>query len=326
MRWLGRLAAFLFLVACLGGGAALWAVKAIEAPGPLGADRILVIERGSSLTEIAEQLERNGIISHALLFVGAAKVRGIGRALRAGEYRFPAGISIVGAIALLQSGQTFVRSVTIPEGLTVPQVLAILESESALSGVIGMKPPEGSLLPDTYHISLGDSRESLVERMRNAMTTVLADAWAEREPGVPLETPEDALILASIVEKETAVPDERPRVAGVFLNRLADGMRLQSDPTVVYALSDGTGDLGRPLTRADWQVESPFNTYQVTGLPPSPIANPGRDSIRAVLAPEEHKYYYFVADGTGGHAFARTLAEHNRNVAAWRRVQRERPQ
>jgi len=227
---------------------------------------------------------------------------------------------VASVLDLLRSGRTHVRSLTVPEGLTVAKVLALLEAEPALSGPIGDPPPEGSLLPDTYHFSRGDSRTALVRRMREAMTAFMEVSWAKRSPGVPLASPAEAVVLASIVEKETGVPSERRRVAGVFVNRLKAGMRLQSDPTVVYALSAGTGLLARALTRADWQLASPFNTYQVDGLPPSPIANPGRDAIAAVLDPETHGFLYFVADGSGGHAFAATLDQHNRNVAAWRRV------
>ncbi len=218
------------------------------------------------------------------------------------------------------------RNFTIPEGLTAPQVVALL---AAAEGLDGEPPPldkigEGTLLPETYQYVRGDRRVDIVGRMRKAMAETLDELWRKRSADAsPLATPRDAVILASIVERETALSEERPRIAAVFLNRLRRGMRLQSDPTVVYGLSNGTGTIGRPLTRADLAVDHPYNTYIHGGLPPGPIANPGRDSLAAVLQPAKSKDLYFVADGTGGHAFARTLDEHNRNVARWRRIQRQ---
>jgi len=216
-----------------------------------------------------------------------------------------------------------VRRFTVPEGLTSSQIVTLLREEPALSGEIKDEPAEGSLLPETYHYSWGDSRTDLLKRMQAAMQTAIKTAWDKRSLSLPIDNPKQAMVLASIVEKETSVPQERARVAGVFINRLIANMRLQSDPTVVYALTQGTGALGRPLNRADWKYESPYNTYLVDGLPPAPIANPGKASIEAVMNPEQHDFVYFVADDSGGHAFARTLAEHNRNVAHWRDVMKQ---
>jgi UPF0755 protein len=223
-------------------------------------------------------------------------------------------------LSLLREGRTVVRHLTIPEGLTTVEILALLDDAPGLSG--DRSPPaEGTLLPETYNYSWGDSRAGMMARMQKAMAETLAKLWASRAAGLPLATPEAAVTLASLVEKETALAAERPRVAGVFVNRLRLGMRLQSDPTVVYALTAGKGPLGRELTRADLEVPSPYNTYRIDGLPPGPIANPGRAAIAAALQPLASRELYFVADGSGGHAFASTLEEHNRNVTRWRKLQ-----
>jgi UPF0755 protein len=200
--------------------------------------------------------------------------------------------------------------------------MAALEAAEGLTGPLPDPPPQGSLLPETYFFENGETRAAMLARMQKAMTDALAELWPQRAENLPFDTPEQAVVLASIVEKETGVAAERPQVASVFVNRLRRGMPLQSDPTVIFALTGGEADLGRPLLRADLQVDHPVNTYVVNGLPPTPIANPGRASLEAVLNPAETDFLYFVADGTGGHAFARTLAEHNRNVARWRAVQR----
>jgi UPF0755 protein len=224
----------------------------------------------------------------------------------------------------MQSGRTVVRRVTIPEGLTVKQVLALLVATEGLDGQVVRVPAEGRLLPETYHFSWGDSRQGMVDRMGEAMREAIARAWAGRSAPPVVKTAEEALVLASIVEKETGIAAERPRIAAVFLNRLRANMKLQSDPTVIYGLSRGEGALGRALARADLEADQAFNTYTRGGLPPTPIANPGRAALEAVLNPAFSDELYFVADGSGGHAFAKTLEEHNRNVARWRKIQNER--
>lgn len=301
--------------------------RAFAAPGPLTEEAVLVVPRGASVRSIAALLEAEGVVDDAIVF--SFGVRGFGgeRPLVAGEYNFPPAVSARDAMGLLQAGKVVVRNLTIPEGLTAMQVFALVGAAEALRGEL---PPadnigEGTLLPETYQYVRGERREDVLARMQKAMDDTLDRLWNERSSDAdPLASPREALILASIVERETGRAEERSRIAAVFLNRLRRGMRLQSDPTVVYGLSTGTGTIGRSLTRADLAVDHPYNTYIHAGLPPGPIANPGRDSVAAVLQPAKSKYLYFVADGTGGHAFARTLKEHNRNVARWRRLQRQR--
>jgi UPF0755 protein len=320
-RLVAWLCAIAFGVVLVLGGLGLWAGAAYRAPGPLEKETAVILPPGSGVARIATLLDDAIVIDRPWLFGAAVKLRGQGARLQAGEYAFAPGVSMRQVIDKLVAGQTVVHRLTVPEGLTVAQVLDLVGGAEALDGATGAPPPEGSLLPDTYHFHRGDARAALVARMREAMTAALAELWPARVPGLPLAGPAEAVVLASIVEKETAVAAERPLIAGVFHNRLRLGMRLQSDPTVVYALSQGAGQLGRPLTRADLAVADPYNTYASDGLPPGPIANPGRASLQAVLHPQSTKALYFVADGSGGHAFATTLAEHNRNVARWRKLQ-----
>ena len=323
MRFAVRVLIGAVVVVGIAAGAALWGGVLVNRGGPLDADTAVVIPKGSGLEAISLALSDADVIDRPFLFATTAKITGANRALKAGEYAFPAHVSIVEALRILQSGKTVVRRFTVPEGLTSAQIVALIRDEPALSGEIKDPPAEGSLLPETYHYSWGDSRADLLKRMQTAMQTAIKSAWDKRSLSLPLDNPKQALVLASIVEKETSVPQERARVAGVFVNRLVANMRLQSDPTVVYALTQGSGALGRTLTRADWKFESPYNTYVIDGLPPTPIANPGKASIEAVVNPEQHDFVYFVADGSGGHAFAKTLAEHNRNVARWRDIMKQ---
>jgi UPF0755 protein len=322
MRWAFRLVAGLTTLLGVAGLVGVWAWVQTRQPGPLAEERVVVIPRGSGLVQISRQLAEAGVVTNPWLLMVAGTVVRSGAELRAGEYAFAAGIPVLGVLEQLRRGRTVMHKLTVAEGLTVAQVVALLRAEPALSGELAEAPAEGSLLPDTYHFALGDSRAGLVQRMQTAMSAALAEHWTVRSAAVSLQRPEQAIVLASIVEKETGVAGERARIAGVFYNRLAHGMKLQSDPTVIYGLSGGQGALGRPLTQADWRSDTPFNTYQIEGLPPAPIANPGRAALKATLNPEKHEYLYFVADGSGGHAFAKTLADHNHNVAHWRQVQK----
>ncbi len=329
MRLLRRvaagLAALLVLVAALAFAGWRWLERWAAAPGPLEAERVLTVPRGG-LAEIARTLEAEGVAAPAWALVLLARRDGLERALKAGEYRFPAAASPRAVLDLLASGRVVLHRITVPEGLTTAEVLELLRDAPVLDGELPPPVPEGSLLPETWLVPRGEPRARLVERMRAAMRATLDELWPKRAQGLPYREPAEAVVLASLVERETARPEERPLVAAVFVNRLRRGMRLQSDPTVVYALSGGRSALDRPLTRRDLELDHPFNTYRIDGLPPAPIAHPGRAALEAALAPAAVDYLYFVADGTGGHAFARTLAEHNRNVARWRRLRdAERP-
>jgi len=291
-----------------------------DRPGPLLTSAEVVLPPGRGAFQIADTLYQAGVLADPNIFAAGVWLEDTSGALKAGEYAFEPGMSAREVMVKLVGGAVIERSLTVPEGLSSAAVLALISAESALKGEFVDTPPEGSLLPETYQYRRGDTRASLVDRMRAAMQDVLARLWPNRAPDLPVTTQEQAIILASIVEKETALATERPMVASVFINRLRQDMPLQSDPTVIYALTLGARDLGRALSRADLRIDSPFNTYRGRGLPPAPIANPGRESLAAVLNPATSDALFFVADGTGGHAFAKTLAEHNRNVARWRRI------
>ena len=289
--------------------------------GPLSQDKVILVERGSGVRRIAEKLYSEQVIYSRPLFTAGVLLAGHRSELKAGEYAFNTGQSMVSVISELVRGQILIRQLIIPEGLTVQRVIKMLNDAPSLQGPpITDYPPEGSLSPETYYYSWGDERSLILNRMKSGQSNLIKSLWENHDKSLPLLDEKQAITLASIVEKETAKPEERARIAGVFYNRLRLGMKLQSDPTVIYAMTNGWGLLDRPLWRSDWKNPSPFNTYAVDGLPPGPIANPGRAALEAVFHPEKNDYLYFVADGTGGHAFAATLDEHNRNVINWKKT------
>jgi len=295
-----------------------------SAAGPLETTKTFEIKRGLRTPEIAAALQDAGIISDAALFSAAAYVTGSRGRLKAGEYEFPAGVSVQQALNIISGGKARTYKLLIPEGFTVQQALERVKNHSVLTGEISELPPEGMIMPDTHVFPRGITRDELVKDMRVAQEKLLAELWEKRAQDLPFDTKEKALILASIVEKETARADERPRVAAVFVNRLRQGMRLQSDPTIIYGIVGGKGRLDRPITKKDISEKTPYNTYRINGLPPGPISNPGRRAIEAVLNPPDTKELYFVADGTGGHAFAETLDQHRANVENWRKIEKAR--
>ncbi len=322
-RFRRALVAACVLVLLLGGTAAVafrQALLYLNAPGPLAESRAVVVPRGSPL-RLGEVLQSEGVLHHAVALRIAAQFTNAEGPLRAGEFLFPAGASLRDVLTVLRTARPVQHRLTIPEGLTAAAIAILLERTETLAGD-AVVPAEGTVLPDTYLHERGTSRAAVLERATKAMERALAEAWASRAEGLPLATPQDMLVLASIVERETGRADERARVAQVFVNRLRRGMRLQSDPTVVYAASGGAGVLDRPISRADLDTQHPYNTYRIPALPPGPIASPGVASLQAVAHPASGEELFFVADGTGGHAFARTLEEHNRNVARWRALGR----
>ena len=295
----------------------------LKAPGPAAqSETVFEIERGLSVGQIATRLKDANLISNALVFRLAAWRTGATRALRAGEYAIPPQASMDDIIGLFTSGAVRLHRLTIAEGLTTKQILKLVADDSALDGAITLKPVEGALLPDTYKFPKGEKRDAVIARMAKAQTDFLAQVWPQRVEGLPFDTQDQALTLASIVEKETGLASERPRVAAVFINRLKKGMKLQADSTIVYGITGGD-PIGRQIKRSEIDDPAPYNTYQIIGLPPTPIANPGRESILAVLNAPMTSELYFVADGSGGHVFADTAAEHQRNHAKWRVIHKK---
>jgi UPF0755 protein len=301
------------------------AVLLIFGPGPPAkhdASTTVILRPGAGVQEIAADLRRAGVIGSDTLFILGAEVSGAAHKLKAGEYAFASAASLSSVMTAIAEGRVVRHFITVPEGVTSEQVMETLMRADFLTGV-APAPPEGSVLPETYEALRGDDRSAVLRRMMDARDKQLAGLWAHRRADLPYKTPEEAVILASIVEKETALPAERPRIAAVFLNRLKAGMPLQSDPTVIYGLTGGR-PLGHGLTRSELESPTPYNTYKIAGLPPTPIGNPGRASLAATLDPPHTGELYFVANGTGGHAFSATLADHLQNVARWRAIEAKR--
>src|SRR5262245_24420593 len=326
LKMLDGLMTFLFLLACLGAGIYYWVKVKFDQPGPLPTSTVFAIPKGEGGSSVADRLEQEGIIADRRVFMTGILyfkyVKGQG-SLKAGEYEFRKNATMRDVLDTLVEGKSIEHKVTLAEGLTSYQVVQRLMAHPELRGEIAEIPPEGSLLPDTYKFGSNDTRQDIIERMRAAQAKFLAKVWPTRDPDIVVTTPEEALILASIVEKETGIADERPRIASVFENRLKKKMRLQSCPTIIYGLVGGKGALDHPIQQEELDRETAYNTYKINGLPPTPIANPGRAAIEAVLRPAKTKDLYFVADGSGGHIFAPTLDEHNKNVVAWRKIERE---
>lgn len=292
-----------------------------EAPGPLPEDKVVNIPRGLGIRDIADLLQREGVINQPYVFMGgviALKARG---ELKYGEYQFSKQSSVADVVETITEGKVVQHAFTVPEGLTSEQIVARLLENEVLTGQIKEIPREGTLLPETYRFTRGMTREQIIQRMQQAHRRVLQEVWERRMQDLPVKTPEQLVTLASIVEKETGKPDERTRVAAVFVNRLKTKMRLQSDPTIIYGLTGGKGSLGRPILRSEIEQATPYNTYVVDGLPPGPIANPGRASLEAAANPARTKELYFVADGSGGHVFSDNYAEHQKNVARLRGIE-----
>jgi UPF0755 protein len=309
----------IFVLLAIVTGVALFIGKQrFEAPGPLPQDRIVDIPHGSGIRDIADVLTREGVIDQTWVFIGGVLVLKAREGLKAGEYEFKAHSSLSDVVATIIEGKVVSHQVSVPEGLTSQQIVARLLANDVLTGDIKEIPPEGSLLPDTYNFTRGVTREQMVQRMQQAQQRVVQEIWDHRAPDLPLKTPEQLVTLASLVEKESGKPDERSRVAAVFVNRLKQNMRLQSDPTIIYGLAGGKGTLGRPIMRSEIAQPTPYNTYVIAGLPPGPITNPGRAALEAAANPARTRDLYFVADGSGGHLFAETYEQHQKNVARLR--------
>jgi UPF0755 protein len=335
----GGFFSFLFWVGVIAGAAVLFAffyfTSAIARPGPSAEARAFMVERGASGADIAAALESQGLISDSLLFRIENRLRG-SSSLQAGEYQIPARASVKDIVAMMTSGDALQHAITFPEGITIAAAMKIIEESDVLTGDMPEAPPEGSILPDTYHVQRGMTRAALLQEMRTAHDEAVAEIWASRQPNLPLAAPADLVNLASIVERETGVASERPLVAAVFINRLRRPMRLETDPTIIYGvcsqfparcrdgrLVDAQGNR-RTIRQSEIALNTGYNTYRIDGLPPTPIANPGRAALEATANPAQSNALFFVADGTGGHVFASTLAEHQANVARWRQIEAQR--
>jgi UPF0755 protein len=329
--FLGSLISILFsfsyhiiiIATILGVSAAFFSMSYMKVPGPLREHRRIVIASGTSVITISQQLAQNEVIKFPEVFAVIIKVLKYGKSLQAGEYEFSPHIAPIEIFKKMESGDVVIRKITLPEGLYTSQILELISADPAQSGDIPENIAQGELLPETYEYQYGDLRANMLKRMQEARRKVLSELWDRRQEGLPLASQNEALVLASIIEKETALPDERRRIAAVFINRLRKNMRLQTDPTVIYAVTGGKYVLNRPLSHHDLEIESLYNTYKNQGLPPTPICNPGRASIEAALNPINTDELYFVASGNGGHVFSSNIKQHNANVAKLRKLEQE---
>jgi UPF0755 protein len=313
------------LVLMIGGGAAyIYGKQILEAPGPLQEETIVNIPARAGKRDIADALQKEGVINvNPWIFIGSVFALKASSDLKPGEYSFQKNASLRDVIGTMVEGKVVQHAITIPEGLTSEQIVARLSDNDIFSGSVKEMPREGTLLPETYKFPRGTTRDQVIQRMQQTQKRVLAEIWERRSPDIPVKTPEQLVTLASIIEKETGRADERSRVAAVFVNRLRQKIKLQSDPTIIYGLVGGKGTLGRPIKRSEIQQPSPYNTYVVDGLPPGPIANPGRASLEAAANPARTRDLFFVADGTGGHAFTETYDQHQKNVAKLRAMEKQ---
>jgi UPF0755 protein len=315
---------FILVILIATGLAYYYGKQTIEAPGPLEEDKTVVIPSRAGMTDIADVLQREGVIdNNRWAFIAAVFALKARSELKPGEYAFKERASLRDVIGTIVEGKVVQHSITIPEGLTSEQIVARLSDNDIFAGSVREIPREGTLLPETYKFPRGTTREQVVQRMQAAQRRVVAEIWEHRAADVPLKSPEQLVTLASIVEKETGRADERSRVAAVFVNRLKQRIKLQSDPTIIYGLVGGKGTLGRPIKRSEITQPSPYNTYVIDGLPPGPISNPGRASLEAAANPARTRDLYFVADGTGGHAFTETYDQHQKNVAKLRAMEKQ---
>lgn len=333
MRFLKTLIVWMFMLAVLAGAGAaagwVWYNNELTTPGPLTEETVIEVAPGESLAAVAARLEADGVIKDARLMRLKARIDRSELEIKTGEYIIDKGASVEQVLSILIEGRSLLHKITLPEGRTTAQLLRIIEKDKLLEGDMPeVLPEEGAMLPDTYMFHRGMTRAQLIEKTKKAQADLLAELWPTRQEGLPIETPYEAVILASVVEKETGRADERPEIAALFTTRLKRGMRLQSDPTIIYGISKGEplynkAGQRRTLYRSEIDRHTEWNTYQVDRLPKTPICNPGADAIRAVLDPPETEYVFFVADGKGGHLFAKTNAEHERNVAAYRAYERQ---
>jgi UPF0755 protein len=322
IAYLSRLALTMAVVLSLFIGCGYYVYQQYIGPGPLPTDKVVLVKGG--LSDVIEQLVQDGVIDKPLVMMAALYANGVSNRIKAGEYMFRQQASLEDVINTLVEGKSILQSLTVKEGLTSQQVVELLRDSDLLTGEITAVPAEGTILPETYKFSRGMSRQQLLDRMVQDQARVVRDLWARRIAGLPIQSPAEMIILASIVEKETGRADERSRVARVFMNRLEKRMRLQSDPTIVYGLVGGKGSLGRPLTKQDIESNTPYNTYVIAGLPPAPICNPGRAALEAVINPSRTNDLYFVADGSGGHVFSDNYDLHQRYVARLRVIEAEK--
>jgi UPF0755 protein len=320
---------FLVVVAVLAGlvwGAFQWERMHFESPETAAAngaaETVVLIQPGEGLAAISQELAQADTIDNAILFQIGVRLRGKSAALKAGEYAIPSRASMADIMGILASGKSIEHKITAAEGLTSDMIYDLVKNDPELSGDMGEQPAEGTLLPETYLFVRGTTRADIVERMRESQKKFLDEQWEARAPDLPIKSKREALILASIVEKETALPEERRHIAAVFVNRLRLGMKLQSDPTIIYGITKGY-PLGRGIRESELIGATPYNTYVIAGLPPTPICNPGKDAIAAVLNPETSNDLFFVASGAGGHVFSPSIAEHDKNVANLRRFEHQ---